>query len=132
MPRSRCVRAVARPPSAAVGIREQDVADAWTQAREQLRIRFPSFDRSWHRLQNPTNAAANLGRVRQFVAASQNSFCGTMRHNQRVQGFAFNQALGSTVLRPSRISKYSCGAAPAPSLKAAITSPGATQSPTDL
>src|SRR6266403_4209959 len=29
------------------------------------------------------------------------------RSNQRVHGFAFNQSLGFTVLRPSRISKYS-------------------------
>jgi len=33
-----CARGVARPPRGAVGIREVDVADTWTQAREQLRI----------------------------------------------------------------------------------------------
>jgi hypothetical protein len=42
------------------------VADSRTQAREQARIGFPSFNRCSHQPENPTIAAANPGSVRQF------------------------------------------------------------------
>ena len=80
-------------------------------------------------------------RARRFGASLERRVCLLPRSTRRRprrgaaranHGLFLSHNKGSSGLRPLRISKYNCGDGPCASLSAAMTSPGATQSPTDL
>src|SRR5208282_1439185 len=127
-PQARDRARIARPQRLRIGTGENDLGDTRTEPLEQLCVRLPSVDRCWHAGQHRGSAAGKLGHAQHSLKLA----CDITLRGAADHGLPFSQTFGSTGLRPSRISKYSCGAATPESLSAAITSPGATQSPTDL